>query len=241
MKRERIVILTGAGISAESGLSTFRDKGGIWATHDWRELATPEGYARDPVRVHDFYDMRRARIREALPNAAHLALARLQEEHPGEVKIVTQNVDDLHEKAGAQGVIHMHGAHATALCAACGHRWPAPERLAHRAPCPDCRAPAARPDVVWFGERPYHMEAIRALVAGATLFAAIGTSGVVQPAAGLVRHARAAGAATVEINLEPTARAALFDAGHYGPASETVPRWVEAVLAGAGVPAPPRT
>lgn len=228
--RMRIVILTGAGISAESGLSTFRDPTGLWARHDWREVATPEGFARDPAAVHAFYNMRRAAVLSAAPNPAHLALARLESELAGDVLIVTQNVDDLHEKAGSLNVLHMHGTHTRALCAACGHRWPAPRTMAMSDLCPTCRAPAIRPDVVWFGETPYHLPEVHAAIASCDLFVSVGTSGTVQPAAGLVRRALAAGARTLELNLEPSARAALFHDRRTGPAGTIVPAWVREVL-----------
>jgi NAD-dependent deacetylase len=227
----RIVILTGAGISAESGIGTFRDKGGLWSRVDWRDVATPEGFARDPGRVMDFYNMRRARVAAALPNAAHKALARLEHHGRHEVLVVTQNVDDLHEQGGTRNLIHMHGAHKGALCAACGHRWPAPAVMQVTDPCPACTVPATRPDVVWFGEVPYRLEEIQAEVAACDMFVSVGTSGTVQPAAGLVRRAKAAGARTVELNLEPSARAGLFDEARHGPATEVVPDWVEAMLA----------
>jgi NAD-dependent deacetylase len=228
----RIVILTGAGISAESGLSTFRDRGGIWARFDWRDVATPEGFARDPAAVMAFYNMRRQAVLAATPNAAHEALARLETSRRHEVLVVTQNVDDLHEQAGTRALIHMHGAHKGALCAACGHRWPAPDEMRVDDPCPACTAPATRPDVVWFGETPYRMADIHAAVARADLFVSVGTSGTVQPAAGLVRRAKVAGARTLELNLEPSSRAALFDEARHGKATVVVPDWVEDMLAG---------
>ncbi|PRX37636.1 NAD-dependent deacetylase [Meinhardsimonia xiamenensis] len=229
-----IVILTGAGISAESGLGTFRDAGGLWTQYDLEEVATPEGFARNPALVHEFYNARRANCRAARPNAAHFALARLQREWPGEVLIVTQNVDDLHERAGARNVIHMHGELARALCGACGHRWDAPEVMAPDDRCPACGARATRPDVVWFGEMPYRMDEIGAALARADLFAAIGTSGTVYPAAGFVAEAAMAGAHTVELNLEPSATAGAFDEVITGPATEIVPAWVERLLGQAG-------
>ncbi|MFN4101085.1 MAG: Sir2 family NAD-dependent protein deacetylase, partial [Pararhodobacter sp.] len=154
----RIVVLTGAGLSAESGLGTFRDKGGLWTKYDLNEVATPEGFARNPALVTEFYNARRANCLAAQPNAAHRALARLEAELPGEVLLVTQNVDDLHQRAGARRVVQMHGALCSALCAGCGHRWRAPVVMTPRDPCPACGAPRTRPDVVWFGEVPYHME-----------------------------------------------------------------------------------
>lgn len=225
-----LVILTGAGISAESGLGTFRDKDGLWTRYDLEDVATPQGFARDPALVHDFYNARRANCREASPNPAHRALARLLTARP-DTLLVTQNVDDLHERAGTPGTVHMHGELSRALCAACGHRWDAPARMHPDDPCPACGAPATRPDVVWFGEMPYHMERIGAALSRATLFVAIGTSGSVYPAAGFVAEARAGGAGTLELNLEPSEIHDAFDAGHYGPASVVVPAWVDGLLA----------
>jgi len=220
------VVLTGAGISAESGLSTFRDAGGIWSTVDVNDVATPEGFARDPARVLDFYNARRARAAGVRPNAAHLALAALQARLGAAMTLVTQNVDNLHEAAGHDPVIHMHGAIAGALCAACGARWAAPAEMRAEDPCPACTEPATRPDVVWFGEVPYHMERIEAALARATHFAAIGTSGQVWPAAGFAAMARARGAVTAELTLEPSGGA--FDEVMAGRATETVPAWAEA-------------
>lgn len=222
-----ILILTGAGISAESGLGTFRDKDGLWTQYDLEEVATPEGFARNPALVHDFYNARRANCLEAQPNAAHAALARLQRAHKGHVTIVTQNVDDLHERAGATDVIHMHGELQGALCAACDHRWPAPRVMSPDAPCPSCNAPRTRPDIVWFGEMPYRMEEIYAALGDADLFVAIGTSGNVYPAAGFVMEARAMGIATLELNLEPSDTASAFEDARFGPATQVVPAWVE--------------
>lgn len=224
---EKIVILTGAGISAESGLGTFRDKDGLWTKYPLEDVATPEGFARNPALVQDFYNQRRMGAAGARPNAAHEALARLQTEFPGEVVIVTQNVDDLHEKGGAERVIHMHGVLAGALCNGCGHRWPAPEHMAAAEPCPACAAPLARPDVVWFGEMPYHMDEIFDHLGRADIFAAIGTSGNVYPAAGFVQQAAMSGAHTVELNLEPSAVVSAFAETRFGAATEVVPAWVD--------------
>lgn len=228
-----IVILTGAGVSAESGLGTFRDKGGLWSRYDLSEVATPDGFAADPALVHDFYNARRANAAEAEPNAAHRALARLEAEADEDVLIVTQNIDDLHERAGSRSVIHMHGELFRTLCAACGARWDAASALSTADACPQCRAAAVRPDVVWFGEMPYHMERIVEALERARLFVSIGTSGSVYPAAGFVAEAKAFGAATLELNLEPSDGATGFDAGRYGPASEVVPAWVNEVLGSA--------
>jgi NAD-dependent protein deacetylase/lipoamidase len=230
MTHPSIVILTGAGISAESGLGTFRDEGGLWAQHRIEDVATPEGFARNPQLVVDFYNTRRAQARGATPNAAHIALARLQAEHPGDVMIVTQNVDDLHERGGSLDVVHMHGALNSALCGVCEHRWPAPLKMEVGQTCPACKAPTARPDIVWFGEMPYHMDRIEHALARSDIFVAIGTSGNVYPAAGFVQMAAYAGARTVEMNLDPSETADLFDETHPGMASETVPAWVEGLL-----------
>lgn len=225
---QRIVILTGAGVSAESGLGTFRDKDGLWARYDLADVATPEGFARNPGLVHDFYNARRANAVAALPNAAHLALARLLSTH-GATTLVTQNIDDLHGCAGAQGVIHMHGQITRALCAACDHRWDAPLVMAPTDRCPACGMAATRPDIVWFGEIPYHMDIIHDAVATCDLFVAIGTSGEVYPAAGFVEMAGHFGAETLEINLDPDAPGR-FDRVMKGPATQTVPAWVAEVL-----------
>lgn len=226
----KIVILTGAGISAESGLGTFRDENGLWTRYRLEDVATPEGFAADPDLVHDFYNARRANCRGAAPNAAHEALARLEADGRHAVLIVTQNVDDLHERAGSRNVLHMHGELARALCAACGHRFDAPEAMATQDPCPACATPALRPDVVWFGEMPYHMEEIWDALAEADLFVSIGTSGNVYPAAAFVGHASRAGARTLELNLERSVGADDFDAGRYGPATVVVPAWVAELL-----------
>ncbi|NDW01170.1 NAD-dependent deacylase [Salipiger sp. PrR002] len=227
----KIVILTGAGISAESGLGTFRDEGGLWAQHRIEDVATPEGFARNPTLVHDFYNARRAQAAEATPNAAHAALARLQREHAGEVILVTQNVDGLHEAAGA-AALHMHGALEGALCAVCGSRWTAPLVMAPADPCPTCGRAATRPDIVWFGEMPYYMDEIAEHLESCDLFAAIGTSGQVYPAAGFVQEATYAGAHTVELNLADSDGSRLFAEHRVGPASRIVPLWVEDLLAG---------
>lgn len=221
---EHIVILTGAGISAESGLGTFRDEGGLWAQHKIEDVATPEGFARDPELVQRFYNMRRAEAAKVVPNAAHRALAALEAVH--DVLIVTQNVDGLHEAAGSKNVLHMHGSLARAMCATCQARWDAPLVMTVSDACPSCGEKATRPDIVWFGEIPYGMEKIDAALSQATLFASIGTSGNVYPAAGFVAEARRLGVPTVELNLEPSAGYSMFDEVRIGPASETVPEWV---------------
>lgn len=220
----RITVLTGAGISAESGLATFRASDGLWESHRITDVATPEGFAADPALVHRFYNMRRAAAAEAQPNAAHRALANLARHH--DLTLVTQNVDDLHERAGSPDVIHMHGALAGALCAVCGHRWPAPLVMSPADSCPACARSATRPDIVWFGEIPHHMDRIWEALERADLFAAIGTSGNVYPAAGFAQHARRRGADCVELNLDSSVNARDFHRRITGPAGRTVPEWV---------------
>jgi len=233
MKRfDNIVILTGAGLSAESGLSTFRDDDGLWEKHDYRDVATPEGFLANPRLVHGFYNQRRQALGNVEPNVAHFALARLEREHQGSLTIVTQNIDCLHERAGSTHLIHMHGELMKALCAHCGERHAWDSDLSVETACPSCgRAGGMRPDVVWFGEMPYQMERIYMEVMAADLFISIGTSGSVYPAAGFVAKARATGAHTVELNLEPSEGARLFTESHYGPATQIVPHFVEALLA----------
>lgn len=226
-----IVILTGAGVSAESGIDTFRDAGGLWEQHKVEDVATPEAFARDPELVLRFYDMRRAAIQTKEPNAAHLALAKLDAQWPGELLIVTQNVDDLHERAGARRVLHMHGEHLNAWCTACDGRSRWTGTLIDRPACPSCGEAALRPDVVWFGEMPYEMDRIFAALSAADLFVSLGTSGAVYPAAGFVRNARELGAATLELNLEPSQGSRWFDEARYGPATDVVPAWVDEMLA----------
>jgi NAD-dependent protein deacetylase/lipoamidase len=229
---DRTVILTGAGLSAESGLGTFRDKGGLWSQFPLEEVATPEGFARDPARVHNFYNFRRRRHRDAQPNAAHAALARLEREHAGAVLTVTQNIDALHEAAGTRNLIHMHGELTRALCAACGMSTPWSEDLTVEIACRACGEAAMRPDVVWFGEMPREMDRIYEALATCDLFISIGTSGSVYPAAGFVAEARHVGAHTVELNLKPSDGAILFAEALYGPATEVVPAYVERLLRG---------
>lgn len=227
-KRRRISILTGAGVSAESGIRTFRASDGLWEEHRIEDVATPEGFVRDPQLVQRFYNERRANAAKAQPNAAHVALARLAEHH--DVTLITQNVDDLHERGGSADVIHMHGTLFGALCMACGHRWPAPAVMQVTDPCPVCRRKATRPDIVWFGEIPYRMEEIYDHLEEAEIFAAIGTSGNVYPAAGFAQQARHHGAHCIELNLEKSSVARDFNEHVSGPATRIVPEWVESLL-----------
>jgi NAD-dependent deacetylase len=226
----RIVILTGAGISAESGIDTFRSAGGLWEQHRVEDVATPEGFARNPNLVLNFYDMRRAALANVAPNPAHMALARLEREFSGELLLVTQNVDDLHERGGSARVLHMHGELKSALCTSCETRSPWLGTMIERPPCPVCRAPTLRPDVVWFGEMPYQMGRIYQALDTCDLFVSIGTSGAVYPAAGFVQEARGAGAHCLELNLEPSEGSHFLNESRHGPASELVPQWVEEVL-----------
>ncbi|MCJ8159837.1 NAD-dependent deacylase [Sphingomonas sp. LaA6.9] len=225
-----IVVLTGAGISAESGLATFRGPDGLWEGHRVEDVCTPEALARDPVLVHRFYDARRAALESVTPNAAHEALAHLDAAWPGELLIVTQNVDDLHERAGARRLLHMHGELLSALCAACGMatRWAG--AMGHGPECPGCGARALRPDIVFFGEMPYQMDRIDEALTRADLFVSIGTSGAVYPAAGFVQTARHYGAGTLELNLEPSAGSFQFSESRMGKASRLVPQWVSEIL-----------
>lgn len=230
MKPTNIVILTGAGVSAESGVATFRGPGGLWEGHRVEDVCTPEALAHDPVLVHRFYDERRAKLTTVEPNAAHHALARLDREWPGELLLVTQNVDDLHERAGSNRLLHMHGELNSALCALCGVQTEWRDSLPPVTRCPSCDAPALRPDIVFFGEIPYHMDVIDAALGRADLFVSIGTSGAVYPAAGFVRTARHHGAATLELNLDRSEGSGWFDESRLGPASSLVPAWVESLL-----------
>ncbi|HTU10575.1 MAG TPA: NAD-dependent deacylase [Allosphingosinicella sp.] len=226
-----IVILTGAGISAESGLATLRGPEGLWEGHRVEDVATPEAFRRDPVLVHRFYDARRDNLTRVAPNAAHEALARLDAEWPGELLIVTQNVDDLHERAGATRLLHMHGELRSGWCRACDARMAWDGDMGGHAMCPECGSEGqVRPDIVWFGEMPYEMERIDRALMEADLFVSIGTSGNVYPAAGFVQTARYVGARTLEMNLEPSLGASHFDESRIGRAGELVPAWVEEML-----------
>ena len=228
-----IVILTGAGISAESGLETFRGAGGLWCGHRVEDVATPEAFARNPALVHEFYNMRRTGLLDPAiqPNAAHIALARLEREWRGEVLIVTQNIDDLHERAGTRNLIHMHGEVLRAFCHFCRHKTDCRDDLSTALVCAQCARPGGvRPDIVWFGEMPYEMDRIFDALGDADLFISIGTSGHVYPAAGFVSHARGAGAATAQFNLEPSNNASAFHESVYGPAGTTIPALIERLL-----------
>ena len=225
----KVVVLTGAGVSAESGLPTFRDAAGLWEGHDPMTVATPEAFAADPDLVHRFYDERRAVLARVQPNAAHEALARLEQHLGDDLFLVTQNVDDLHERGGSQRVHHLHGRLRSAWCTSCDRRHDWSGSLGDRPPCPACGQPALRPDIVWFGEMPYGVDSVHAALFDCDLFVAIGTSGVVYPAAAFVHYAIGNGADTLELNLAPDP-VSDFAQVRQGPATENVPAWVDEVL-----------
>ena len=232
-----IVVLTGAGISAESGLETFRGAGGLWCGHRVEDVATPEAFEHNPERVHTFYNMRRSGLLDPAiqPNPAHKALSKLEEKWQGEVLIVTQNIDDLHERGGSKNLLHMHGELLKAFCTYCSHGTGAKiecrKNLSKEDTCSSCgQQGGLRPDIVWFGEMPYHMDEIDSALGSCGLFIAIGTSGHVYPAAGFVSAARSAGAITIEMNLEPSPNASVFHHSITGPAGTTVPQLVETLL-----------
>ena len=226
----KVVVLTGAGISAESGVPTFRDADGLWHGHRVEDVATPEAYEMQPSVVHRFYDARRTALDAVGPNPAHHALARLEEHFGTDFLLVTQNIDDLHERGGSTRVLHMHGELRSALCRACRRRVSWVGDLGDFPPCPRCGACELRPDVVWFGEIPYEMDRIFDALDAADLFVSIGTSGAVYPAAGFVQHAAARGAHTLELNLVPSEGSAYFQEARHGPASVLVPAWVDELV-----------
>jgi NAD-dependent deacetylase len=231
--RHRIVVLTGAGISAESGIRTFRAADGLWEDHRIEDVATPEAFVRDPALVQRFYNLRRAQLHDSTiaPNAAHIALARLEREYAGDVLVVTQNVDNLHERAGSRQLIHMHGELLSMFCVQSGRRFRIDGDIATDTACRCCgHTGTLRPDIVWFGEMPYEMDRIYDALERCSLFLSIGTSGNVYPAAGFVQQARQSAARTVEINLEPTITRTAFEEHRYGPAGEVVPAFVEELL-----------
>ena len=227
----KIVILTGAGVSAESGLSTFRGPDGLWEGHRVEDVCTPQAFARDPGLVHAFYDARREKLGTVEPNAAHSALAKLDAGWPGELLVVTQNVDDLHERAGAKRLVHIHGELSKGWCLGCDGRFDWSGPMAQGASCPVCGEHGqVRPDIVWFGEIPYEMDRIEEALRRCDLFVSIGTSGAVYPAAGFVQTAGYCGARTLEMNLEPSLGSTLFDESRIGRAGDLVPQWVDEML-----------
>ncbi|WP_166135496.1 NAD-dependent deacylase [Nocardioides ochotonae] len=233
MTGRKVVVLTGAGISAESGVPTFRDSDGLWEGHRAEDVATPEAFEHQPSVVQGFYDARRAALAHVEPNPAHLALARLEEALGDDLLVVTQNVDDLHERAGSTRVVHMHGELLSALCVGCRRRSRWAGDLSDHPPCPRCGSAELRPDIVWFGEVPYAMDRIIEALHRCDLFVSIGTSGAVYPAAGFVQSAVTAGAHTLELNLLPSEGSHLFEESRLGPAGVLVPAWVSEWLDGA--------
>ncbi|MBV7256043.1 NAD-dependent deacylase [Pacificimonas sp. WHA3] len=230
-KPRNIVILTGAGVSAESGIATFRGPDGLWEGHRVEDVATPDAFRRDPDLVLRFYDLRRAALADVHPNPAHEALAELDSAWDGELLLITQNVDDLHDRAGTARMVHMHGELTRAFCRICQERQDAPPEMRSGTVCASCGAEnTLRPDIVWFGEMPYHMARIDSALSSADLFVSIGTSGAVYPAAGFVREAAANGARTLELNLEPSEGTMFFDEARHGPAGTLVPAWVKELL-----------
>jgi NAD-dependent deacetylase len=233
VKKPRVVVLTGAGISAESGIRTFRAADGLWEEHRVEDVATPEGFQRNPELVQAFYNARRRQLQqpEIVPNAAHLALANLEAMLEDNFLLITQNIDNLHERAGSQRVIHMHGELLKIRCSQSGQIVEWTDDLAVGERCHCCQFPAPlRPHVVWFGEMPLHMDKIYHALSQADYFIAIGTSGHVYPAAGFVHEAHSHGAYTLELNLEPSQVESQFDEKIYGPASTVVPEFVAAWL-----------
>jgi NAD-dependent deacetylase len=232
MTYSNIAILTGAGISAESGIQTFREPGGLWEQYRIEDVATPEAFMRDPATVLEFYNIRRRQLREDVaPNAAHQALARLEREFGGSVTLITQNVDDLHERGGSHAPLHMHGELFKVRCTRSGQVFRETGDVTPDSRCPCCgEAGRLRPHVVWFGEVPMHMDRIEQALSDCDLFVAIGTSGNVYPAAGFVQLARATGAQTLELNQEPSAVNDAFHEHRAGAAGELVPSWVDELL-----------
>jgi NAD-dependent protein deacetylase/lipoamidase len=231
---QSIVVLTGAGVSAESGIQTFRAADGLWENHRVEDVASPEGYEKDPELVQRFYNARREQLlaESTQPNGAHAALAKLESEFDGQFLLVTQNIDDLHERAGSNNLIHMHGELLKMRCVATDQTYDIRSQLTVDSVCLCCNQPGRlRPHIVWFGEMPIAMDSIFQALSNCDLFVAIGTSGNVYPAAGFVQQAAMSGARTIEINLEPSAVESDFDTHLYGRAGQQVPMFVEQVLA----------
>ncbi len=228
---KRIFILTGAGISAESGIGTFRDANGLWNNHKVEDVATVEAFEKNPQYVHRFYNELKPDLLEAKPNLAHLCLTKLQTNYNGNVDIVTQNVDTLHEKAGSKNVYHMHGKIDEAICLNCGHILKSDDDVDTSTICPHCTmAGFMKPNIVFFGEMPLYMPEIEKKLRECDLFISVGTSGVVYPAAGFVYTAKYYGADTIEFNLEKTSNNCLFDEHIFGKCTNTLPEFVEKLL-----------
>lgn len=223
---QRIVVLTGAGISAESGINTFRENGGLWENHRLEDVATPEAFSRDPALVQRFYNLRRAQLNSVTYNAAHKALAEFERNFNGEFLLVTQNVDHLHRLSGSQNLIHMHGELRKSRCTTTNVVYDQLDDIDVHTHCDCCKTPTLRPHIVWFGEMPLLMDDIYAALEHCDLFISIGTSGNVYPAAGFVEVANSVGARTVEINLEPSNGVNLFNEAYQGPASVAVPEFL---------------
>lgn len=233
MRYAKVAVLTGAGISAESGIPVFRSETGLWENHKVEDVATYEGFMRNKTMVHDFYNGMRQSLKTKQPNAGHLALTKLQEElkkKGGQLTIITQNIDDLHEKAKSNNIIHMHGRLNTLWCESCDERFPFFDNSSVESVCPKCGRKTLRPDIVWFGEMPYQMNEIEDCLCQCDLFMAIGTSGVVYPAAGFVSLVRSMRKPCLEFNLEPSAVQSQFTRGFYGKASQTLPAFVDYLL-----------
>ncbi|MBU3070789.1 NAD-dependent protein deacylase [Aestuariicella sp. G3-2] len=234
---KNVVVLTGAGISAESGIRTFRAADGLWEEHRVEDVATPEAFARDPELVQRFYNARRAQLLDGIqPNAGHQALADFEKAHRqqtpnGQFTLITQNIDNLHEQAGSENLLHMHGELLKVRCSTTEQLFPCHEAIDVDRACPCCQMPGQlRPHVVWFGEMPLYMNEIDQALSQCDLFISIGTSGNVYPAAGFFQMAKQAGAHTVELNLEPSNHGSLFDETHYGPASKIVPEYLGSLV-----------
>lgn len=227
---QRIVVLTGAGISAESGVNTFRDNGGLWENHRIEDVATPEAFERTPELVQRFYNLRRAQLTEVKPNAAHLALANFEQEYDGEFLLVTQNVDDLHDRAGSQKLLHMHGELKKVRCVRTHRVYDWSNDITDNTLCECCQQPNLRPHIVWFGEMPLFMDEIYRALQSCDLFISVGTSGHVYPAAGFVELATQAGADTIEINLEPSQVKDAFQEHIYGKAGLMLPMYLKKLL-----------
>ena len=228
---KNIVILTGAGISAESGLSTFRSQDGLWNNHKVEDVATIEAFRRNPDYVHQFYNDMRPQLYKAKPNPAHLAITKLQQKCAAKVNVITQNVDTLHEKAGNQNVYHIHGRIDQIVCLNCGHVFNTWNEVSSEDECPQCQVVGMlKPNIVFFGENLLFMDKVDALLKACDLFISVGTSGVVYPAAGFVQIAKLCGADTIEFNMEKTSNNLLFDRHIYGPAGTTLPQFVDELL-----------
>ena len=228
---KHIVFLTGAGISAESGLATFRSENGLWNNHRVEDVATIEAYLRNPDYVHQFYNDMRPELFKAEPNPAHLAITDLQSNYPAQIDIVTQNVDTLHEKAGNKNIYHIHGQINQIVCLNCGHVFETWGDISSEDKCEKCGVVGMlKPNIVFFGENLLYMDKVDNLLKSCDLFISIGTSGVVYPAAGFVQIAKMFGADTIELNMEQTSNNRLFDRHIYGPAGTTLPALVQELI-----------